>query len=189
MKKPAPLVALLLLVAAAHLFASPPAANEDPRGGYDVPSAVMSAGGSAGAGDKLLLVGTLGQPTPVGVGASDSFVLFAGFWKKFSVVTDVLETALPGLFRNALLPNAPNPFNPTTTIRYEVESASPVQVDIYDLRGRWVRGIVNEIASPGRHEAVWDGRTGTGEDAPSGIYLSRIRIGSFRDVRKMILVR
>jgi hypothetical protein len=183
---------LAILVAAswaAFGFADAPHAEKEARSGERIPSSVLSAGGRAGGSTNFLLMGTLGQPSPVGFGTSTSYELVSGFWHGASVATSVLDEVLPPAFRNALLPNVPNPFNPTTTIRYEVERAAPVEIGIFDVRGRAVRVLVSETKEPGRHEVVWDGRTDSGEGAPSGVYLVRVRIGSFGDVRKMVLVK
>ncbi|MFH1277860.1 MAG: FlgD immunoglobulin-like domain containing protein [Candidatus Eisenbacteria bacterium] len=190
MKSRSPVLAVLLAALLAFAaWADPPPAEKETRSGERIPSSVMSAGGRAGGSANYALQGTLGQPTPPGIGASNNYILSAGFWRKASVATRVLEELLPPVFRNALYPNVPNPFNPVTTLRYEVEGTAPVEIGVFDVRGRLVRTLVNETMGPGRHEAVWDGRTDSGESAPSGVYLYRIRIGSFGDVRKMVLVK
>lgn len=180
---------LLALLFAAAVSADSPPAEKGARTGEGIPSSVMSAGGRAGGSANYLLQGTLGQPTPPGSGGSASYFLDAGFWRRASVATEVLDGVLPPAFRNALHPNVPNPFNPLTTIRYEVATSSPVEIDLYDVRGRLVRTLVRGTVGPGRHEAVWDGRSDSGESVPSGVYLYRIRIGGFGDVRKMVLVK
>ena len=156
---------------------------------FELRSSVFGAGGAPGTdvnGRKH--VGTLGQ-TAVGPGANGSFVLDSGFWRKLSVSTGVLEGALPGVFRNALIGNAPNPFNPVTTIQYEVGEASPVEVSIYSVQGRLVRTLVNETKSAGRYDAIWDGRDERGMSVGSGMYLYRLRIGEFHSIRKMLLLK
>ncbi len=110
--------------------------------------------------------------------------------------TDVIETgvahpeddALPTALR--LYPSAPNPFNPRTMVRYDLPTKSPVRIAIYDAVGRHVVTLVDEPAhAPGRHEAVWDGRSAGGQGVASGIYFCRMESGEFREVRKMALVR
>jgi murein tripeptide amidase MpaA len=88
--------------------------------------------------------------------------------------------------------NYPNPFNPSTTLQYSIpRNAESVDVDvaIYDVRGRMVRRLVDEVKDGGVHMVHWDGRDGKNEPVPSGIYLYRIRAGEFRDTRKMVLTR
>jgi len=92
----------------------------------------------------------------------------------------------------ALSQNFPNPFNPSTTIQYDVpkgESSTPVDVSIYDMRGRLVRRLVNEERTPGRHQIHWDGRDDQGQRVSSGVYLYKIVAGSFLSTKKMIMVR
>jgi hypothetical protein len=61
-----------------------------------------------------------------------------------------------------LHPNQPNPFNPLTTIRFDLPAAGPVRLAVYDLAGRLVRVLVEEARAAGSHEAVWDGRDAAG---------------------------
>ena len=90
-----------------------------------------------------------------------------------------------------LAQNFPNPFNPTTTIRYEVVgSTAVVSLAIYDISGQRVRQLKRaQPLSAGQYEAVWDGRDDDGEPVANGVYLYQLRAGGFRDVRKMVLVK
>lgn len=165
------------------------AAAATPAGAGTLRSSVMAAGGAPGASAQYRSNGTAGQAIPGGRGSSAHYTLYAGFWRQLSIATAVADAPLPGVYRNALLPNAPNPFNPVTVIRYEVGEASPVHIEVYNVQGRLVRSLVHETRKPGRYELVWDGRDDRGMAAGSGVYLSRLRIGSFTSSRKMILTR
>jgi choice-of-anchor B domain-containing protein len=88
-----------------------------------------------------------------------------------------------------LLGNHPNPFNPSTTIRYVLSKETHVSLSIYDMLGRLVRTIVNRVQSEGFHEAVWDGRNASGAPVGSGIYLYKLEAGGFSQVHRMILMR
>jgi len=176
------LVALLLLTVAAQ------AGTGGDRAVFLLRSSVIGAGGVPGENGNMKTVGTLGQ-TAIGAGTNSSFQLYSGFWQKLSVSTGVLEGALPGVFRNALIGNAPNPFNPVTTICYEVGETAPVEVSIYSVQGRLVRILVNETKSSGRYESIWDGRDERGMSVGSGMYLYRLRIGDFHSIRKMLLLK
>jgi hypothetical protein len=84
-----------------------------------------------------------------------------------------------------LVGNYPNPFNPTTRLVFEVASAQPVRLAVYDVLGREVAVLVEASVYPvGRHEVVFDGG-----DLPSGVYFSRLEAGSFTQVRPMMLVK
>jgi hypothetical protein len=90
----------------------------------------------------------------------------------------------------SLFNNFPNPFNPFTTINYTIaENGSLVSLIIYDLTGREIRTLVDEIKAPGFYSATWDGRDDTGAAVSSGIYLYRLICGDFEKTGKMALVR
>ncbi len=88
-----------------------------------------------------------------------------------------------------LHPNQPNPFNPRTTIRFDLPVAGQAILSIYDLAGRLVRVLVEGERAAGAYEAVWDGRDATGRSAPSGSYLARLVAGGKVEVVRMGLVR
>jgi len=73
----------------------------------------------------------------------------------------------------AITNNYPNPFNPVTTIRYELPEPSNVTLIIYDMMGREVRRLVNDVVQPGYHTATWDSRNNAGNVVASGMYLYR----------------
>ena len=83
-----------------------------------------------------------------------------------------------------LYQNFPNPFNPSTTIRFSVTNSDLVRIKVYDILGREVMTLVNEIKQPGSYEVQFDA-TGLA----SGIYLYRIESGSFIQTKKMILLK
>jgi hypothetical protein len=83
-----------------------------------------------------------------------------------------------------LLQNYPNPFNPTTTIEFALPYSTAVTLKIYNILGEEVSTLVSEELTAGNYEYNWD----VG-DMPSGIYLYRIKAGSFTDLKKMIFLR
>ena len=92
--------------------------------------------------------------------------------------------------RTALHPCQPNPFNPRTTIRYDLAKAGPVELCIYDARGQFVRRLITGPApAAGRFEMVWDGRDEAGRGVASGVYFCRLVSGDFVGTRKMSLIR
>jgi hypothetical protein len=105
------------------------------------------------------------------------------------IATDVgNETAAPTVFR--LYPNVPNPFNPVTTLQYDLPEASRVNLRIYDVAGRLVRVLERAVhRAPGQHRALWDGGDESGRGVSSGIYFYTLEAGDFRQVRKMVLLR
>ncbi len=89
---------------------------------------------------------------------------------------------LPGAF--SLRQNYPNPFNPATTITYQLANRTHVTLKIFDLLGREIITLVDEIQEPGYKSVRWDT-----EKVPSGIYFYRIIAGSFTETKKMTLLR
>ncbi len=88
--------------------------------------------------------------------------------------------------------NYPNPFNPRTTIPYEVpvgQNGASVRLDVLDLRGRVVRTLVTGSRVSGPHQVEFDGLNGAGRSLPSGSYLARLRVGSTEISRVMTLVK
>jgi len=85
--------------------------------------------------------------------------------------------------------NVPNPFNPVTRIAYHVPYESAVSIRVYDVGGRLVRTLVDRVTDPGRHVAVWDGRTDSGGTVGSGVYFCTMEGPDFRESRKMMLLK
>lgn len=89
----------------------------------------------------------------------------------------------------ALAQNFPNPFNPTTVISYSLPDNQQVALDIYDVTGRLVTTLVNREQEAGRYRIQWDGRTAAGAGVASGLYIYRLRAGSFVQTKTMMLVK
>ena len=89
----------------------------------------------------------------------------------------------------ALRQNFPNPFNPSTTIKFELPVATEVYLVVYDLLGREVVWLVNEYMEPGYHRIVWQGQTADGRSVPSGIYITRLVATGFTKSIKMVLLK
>jgi len=88
--------------------------------------------------------------------------------------------------------NFPNPFNPSTTIQFEldaVKAQADVDLSIYSLRGKRVRTLVSGTLDKGSHVVHWDGTDDRGTPLPSGVYIYRLAIGGDNSTRKMLLVR
>jgi len=85
----------------------------------------------------------------------------------------------------------PNPFNPTTVIRYQSSVIRPVHttLKIYNILGEEVITLVDQEQRVGRYQVVWDGRNNQGKEVTSGVYLYRLKAGEFTAARKMVLLR
>jgi len=152
------------------------------------------------AGDYSLLPGSpcidAGDPSfPLDTDGSRVDIGASAFLNP-EVLTD-LRADRPGRF--ALGKAFPNPFNPLTTIPFEVPAAGDARLDVYDITGRHVRTLADRHALAGQHSAVWDGTDDAGRAAGSGVYIVRLDYrGDARHlqtnlhavrVRRMLLVR
>jgi hypothetical protein len=85
--------------------------------------------------------------------------------------------------------NTPNPFNPTTTIRFTLPASERVRIAVYDASGGLVRTLIDEVGSVGTHDVQWDGRDNGGSPVGSGVYFYRITAGKYSDSKKMVLLK
>jgi flagellar hook assembly protein FlgD len=88
-----------------------------------------------------------------------------------------------------LYQNVPNPFNPTTQIRYYLPERSRVRLAVYDVKGRRVATLVDGVKSAGYHNQVWAGRDDNGLESASGVYFYRLVAGKTTLSHKMILLQ
>lgn len=92
----------------------------------------------------------------------------------------------------ALLANFPNPFNPTTTITFDLPSgfSGNVELTVYNLIGQQVRNVVDQEMAAGRYRIVWDGKDANQRAVPTGVYFYSLQAGNtYRDCKKMLLIK
>ncbi len=129
--------------------------------------------------------GTIGQ-APAGWFANTSYQHGVGFW--YTMPRSGLSAvggpprAVP--FRNRLDQNAPNPFNPRTTIRFSLARSGPVRLEVFDLRGYRVARLIDRDLSAGEHEVVFHPT-----ELSSGIYVYRLQAGPFTQSRRITLIK
>ena len=87
------------------------------------------------------------------------------------------------------LKNYPNPFNPSTIIKFGLPEVQNVSIEIYNTLGERVRALLNEIRGPGYHEVMWNGKDAAGRSVSSGMYLYVLKTNSKRIVKKMFLTK
>ncbi|MCB1182189.1 hypothetical protein KDM41_02070 [bacterium] len=130
----------------------------------------------------VALVGLATSPALALVGQADS--------APFPLNTQQAAAAGVPLLRDHLASCAPNPFNPQALIRYELAGPTPVKLRVYDLQGRLVRTLVDDVAAAaGPFEAVWDGRDDRGRAAAAGVYLCRLETSRRVMGMRMTLVK
>ena len=88
-----------------------------------------------------------------------------------------------------LLPNYPNPFNPSTHLRYEINSREEVSLKIYNLLGQQVRTVVSEVMNAGEHSIEWSGDDDSGRQVGSGVYFVRLTSSGSSRIQKIVLLR
>ncbi|MDI6766716.1 MAG: YCF48-related protein [Bacteroidota bacterium] len=112
--------------------------------------------------------------------------------------TSVDENSSENISKYQLFQNYPNPFNSTTNIKYEIQNKSHVILKIYDILGKEVRTLINNINQPGNYTVTWDGKNYNGLDMPSGVYfyvLTYDKLNSnedkylFRQVKKLLFIK
>jgi xylan 1,4-beta-xylosidase len=103
---------------------------------------------------------------------------------RFRDVTGVIERDPSVPVEFSLSQNYPNPFNPSTNIQYSVPRTQYVSLKVYDMLGRELRTLVSEVKPPGSYTVEWDAR-----GFASGVYFYRVESGTFRETKKLILLR
>ncbi|MEN8006587.1 MAG: PKD domain-containing protein [Candidatus Krumholzibacteriota bacterium] len=111
-----------------------------------------------------------------------------------TVVDAIKVKALSGVgdvvpVRYALEQNVPNPFNPMTTIFFELPEATSVRLQVYDISGRLVRSLLNGSLGAGRQDVVWNGKDDSGQQVAAGVYFYHLNAGSYNETRRMVLVK
>jgi hypothetical protein len=99
---------------------------------------------------------------------------------------EVTNTEIPAKFG---IESHPNPFNPSTEIRYQLPQAVDVRIVIYNVLGQQVKELVNRNQEPGSYTVKWDSENEQGVTMPSGMYFLRMKAGSFIANRKLLLLK
>ncbi len=137
-------------------------------------------------GFTLHIVGTVGQPGgEASQGGTDGWFIGSGFWIPATGLTVVgVGEPLPRSSSNQLEQNVPNPFNPSTTISFNLAARASVELIVMDVRGRVVDVLLRESRDAGSHQIEY-----RPADLPSGVYFYRLRAGSFVQTRRFVLLK
>lgn len=84
--------------------------------------------------------------------------------------------------------NHPNPFNPSTLINFSIRDKMQVKLIVYDILGKEIRILVNEIKEPGNYSVFWNGNNKHNKPVGSGVYIYRLTVGNKSESQKMILI-
>ena len=115
----------------------------------------------------------------------------------FNSMNDCIEACLPAsndeiiqLHHSFYLDNNyPNPFNPVTTLRYDLSENSLVTITIYDMLGREVKTLINQTQDAGYKSIIWNATNDYGKPVSAGIYLYQIQAGDYISTKKMVLLK
>ena len=132
------------------------------------------------ASETLTLIGT----TEFTIGSSSTSMAHASFQSQCSSVTLAVTEFKPLPERVTLRQNFPNPFNPSTTIRYGLANSSQVTLTVFNTLGQQVALLQNGEQEAGYHEVKFDG-----SGLSSGVYYYRLTAGTFVEMKKLLLVR
>jgi hypothetical protein len=171
--------ALMLVVATTSVASAP----------TELTRATLAGGGGRADFPTLSMGYTIGQPV-VGLTQGSNIGLHAGFWAGRGYTVTAVDDAsdLPAAYR--LHPNAPNPFNPRTEIRFDLpEPASHLSLSIYDVAGRRVATLAEGPHAAGFHRVIWSGEDDAGRPVASGVYLYHLESPAYSRTAKLALVR
>ena len=99
------------------------------------------------------------------------------------------EVIIPVNDATTIYSNYPNPFNPETSISFNLENSCYVSLQVFDIRGRLVSSLVNEILIAGKHEVTWKGIDRNGKRVASGMYFYRMKTKVYSNTKKMLLLK
>ncbi|GAF80334.1 unnamed protein product, partial [marine sediment metagenome] len=109
-------------------------------------------------------------------------------WEAINIDTLLLDgKTIPGEF--LLYQNYPNPFNSNTTIEYDLKKSTRVEIKIFDILGKEVITLVNNIESPGRKSIIWNGTDQNGNLVSTGVYFYNLVIDEATFTKKMLLIK
>jgi len=105
--------------------------------------------------------------------------------------TDSDESEIPGSATDIIagFRNYPNPFNPQTSIYFQLRSPSNITLDIYNMRGQKITELLSGVIDAGEHSVIWDGTDSTGKPVTSGIYFYKLATDSCSKKDKMLLLK
>lgn len=175
---------LLISVLVFFLFSPCDAATE-------IRGSVLAAGGGTTTTTNHSMHYTIGQSLARAKESTANHTMGSGFWGASPHVTAAGPEPLPLLPSvDRLYQNLPNPFNPFTTIHYDLAGdGGPVSLRIYDVAGHLVTTLVDQVQPAGRHSVIWRGEDARGSRVASGIYVYELKTQRASYTKKMVLLQ
>lgn len=129
-----------------------------------------------------------GQQIAVSVNclSNDAFIFFVD---DFEITGNAVDHSTPVAKATSLKGNYPNPFNPVTTISFDIAQEGHVSLDIFNVKGQKVKTLVNDRMTAGSHTIQWNGTDDNNKKVGSGIYFYNMKSGKYTNTRKMILMK
>ena len=125
----------------------------------------------------------------IGIGSFDDVASFktVKLWGELAETNVGRATKRPSGF--TLLPNYPNPFNASTTMRFKISNKSNVALNVYDTKGRLYQRLADTTFDAGQHEIKWDVKDSTGHTVSSGVYIVRAQAGGRLQIKKCTMLK
>ena len=95
----------------------------------------------------------------------------------------------PVTLKTELVGNYPNPFNPSTTIKFSVAHESNIRVDIYNVKGQKIKTLIDTQLNAGEYKVTWNGKDDNNSDVSSGFYFYRMQTNEYVAIKKMMLMK
>lgn len=150
------------------------ATNVNAQSSLTVVRSVVSAAATSGVSNgSLMLFGTAGMPV-IGLVEHSDIALYQGFWSPAYHTSTVPSNSVTG--KPGILFNTPNPFVETTTINYSVSGQSYLRIGVYDLTGRLITLLVDDVAPKGDYHVRWNGQDNTGAKVATGYYIYTLEV-------------
>jgi hypothetical protein len=137
--------------------------------------------------DEFVHTFTSGGTFVVKVEISDEDNTLEQTWTVTSTITSNDDVNIPEVTQ--LRQNSPNPFNPTTSVRFDLSKQGKVRIDIYNVRGQLVKTLRNEVMEAGSHSVEWNGKSENGSKSASGVYFIRMQTENYRSMKKALMLK
>jgi len=160
------------------------------RAGFVILQSTVSSGGSENSSSSYFLRQDVGQSV-IGDNNSSSFIEQSGFYTWFLYVetgVGIKEKGNGERLTFSLGSPSPNPFVERVKIVFSVPKRSRVRIGVYDVSGRLVRTLLDEVKKPGKYEINWYGSDKRGRKLPPGVYFIRMEGKNFKRTRKLMLM-